>query len=147
MIMIMIIMIMAMENPRQPPKHIRNVFRETTQRSSSFDGWKLLRYTKQNEPSSAKIKNIKQFTFLHQPAQLTVTNNFAALFSRALTLVSVASVACPLNRTWGGSHTYAGIFPSACTLYIPYITYLPLSRSYTTKANRTNICTQLTDLN
>ena len=34
---------------------------ETTQRASSFDAQKLLRlYTKRNEPSSAKIRKMKQ---------------------------------------------------------------------------------------
>ena len=44
--------------------------------ASSFDGWKLLRlYTKRNEPSSAKIKKMKQ----HR-AQLTGGKQFYRAF-------------------------------------------------------------------
>ena len=54
-----------------------------------------------------KFSENKENQTIHLPPtehSWQVANN-TALFSRALTSVSVASVPCPLNRTWCGSHT------------------------------------------
>ena len=69
---------------------------ETTQRENNFDGYKQLRYTKRNEPSLAKIKRIKKFTF-HPPSTADGWQTILPRFSPALSPVSNASVPCLLN--------------------------------------------------
>ena len=94
---------------------------ETTQRARRFRWLETATFHKTEWTKFSE--NIKENQTIHLPStenSWQVANNFTALFSRASTAMSVASVPCPLNRTWGGAHTPRSprtvIIPCPCIL-------------------------------